>query len=284
MKRLIIVYIGILVILSCSACQLAHKKENDRLLAKVHNRTLYLSELDGMFPLGTTGEDSALIINAFVERWIRETLLLYEAERNIPSDLNIDKLVRDYRASLIRHNYEQVLVNELLDSVVTPEVLVEFYEKHIERYQLESPIIRCYFVKIPLSVAGIERFKSNWSNSANAESKAELINFCNQYAQTHLLEDSVWYRGVDILADLPEGTLSLDNISKREIVESDDDYHYFLKILDLKKKNEIAPLSFVEEEIRKTILRDRKLKLLEDKKNEMYELELRRNNIQIYTQ
>lgn len=283
MKRLNI-YMGITVILFFTACQLTYKKENDRLLAQVHNRSLYLSELDGMFPLGTTKEDSALIINAFMERWIREALLLYEAERNIPSDLNIDKLVRDYRASLIRHNYEQVLVNELLDSVVTPEVLVEFYEKHIERYQLESPIVRCYFVKIPLSAARIEDFKTNWNKSANAESRAELITYCNQYAQTHLLEDSVWYRGVDILVDLPEGTLSLDNISKREIIAVDDDYHYFLKILDVKKKNEIAPLSFVEEEIRKTILRDRKLKLLEDKKNEMYELELRRNNIQIYTQ
>ncbi len=86
--------------------------------------------MTGMFP---PGEDSSLIINAYVERWIRETLLLLEAERNIPSDLNIDKLVRDYRASLVRHSYEQFLVEQLLDSTVTKAELEALKAKQLEK-------------------------------------------------------------------------------------------------------------------------------------------------------
>ncbi|MCB0622902.1 MAG: hypothetical protein KDC43_02990, partial [Saprospiraceae bacterium] len=32
--------------------------ENDQLLAKVHNKTLYLSELEGMIPESSSSEDS----------------------------------------------------------------------------------------------------------------------------------------------------------------------------------------------------------------------------------
>ena len=70
-------------------------KAGDRPLAQVYNKTLYLSELEGVVPEGVSLEDSALIVSAYAQRWIREQLLMYEAERNIPKDLNIDELVRD---------------------------------------------------------------------------------------------------------------------------------------------------------------------------------------------
>ncbi len=75
-------------------------KADDQLLAQVYNKNLYASELADVVPEGTNPTDSSLLVTAFVQRWIRDQLLMYEAERNIPKDLNIDELVRDYRASL----------------------------------------------------------------------------------------------------------------------------------------------------------------------------------------
>ncbi len=266
-------------------CQFVQKQEaEDRLLAKVHNKTLYLSEMDGMFPEGTTGEDSSLIINAYIERWIREAILLYEAEKNIPSDLNIDKLVRDYRASLVRHNYEKIIVEQFLDSLVTADELLEFYNEHQEQYQLESPIVRCFFVKVSRSAPELEKVEGLWNNVSKQESYLQLVDYCAQYANAHLLEDSTWYRIEDIAVEFPQGMVSTENISRRELKHRDADYQYFLKIFEVKNKNEIAPISYVEEGIKKTILRNRKIKILEEKKEEMYELEMRRNNIEIYTQ
>lgn len=267
------------------ACQLVSKpNQPDRELAKVHNKSLYLSELDGMFPEGTSKADSFLIINAFVERWIRETLVLQEAERNIPSDLNIDKLVRDYRASLIRSNYEKILVEELMDSTINADELVAYYNKHQEEYQLEGIIIRCYFIKMPLSAPGANQVSTWWDMISNTENRARLTDYCSQYANMHLLEDSAWYRIEDIASELPRGMLATENASRRELTERAGDYQYYLRILDVKNKNQIAPLSFVQDQVRRVILRDRKQKLLEQKKEEMYDLEMRRNNIQVYTQ
>ena len=93
------------------------QKKEDKLLAEVYNKTLYLSDLDdNILPEGTSKEDSALIVSAYAQRWTREQLLMYEAERNIPKDLNIDELVRNYRASLIRFNYEEQIIFYVLST------------------------------------------------------------------------------------------------------------------------------------------------------------------------
>jgi len=260
------------------ACGKAGGQSQDTPLARVFNRTLYLSELDGLFPLG---QDSSLVIGAYVERWIREALLLHEAERNIPNDLNIDKLVRDYRASLVRHNYEQFLVEKLLDSIVTQQELEAFYENNKEQYQLETPIMRCFFIKVPLPVFNGEELRRLW-NSSRTDDYKRLVQYCSEFAEAHLLEDSTWHKVEDIAAELPQGLLSPDNPgSKREITLRDDQYEYYLRILELKNRQEIAPLSYIEDQARRFILRSRIDKLLEDKKNEMYDIELRRGNVEI---
>lgn len=113
----ILILLGLLtmVVAACTPVETG-KGQDDRLLATVFNRSLYLSDLDEMIPESASKQDSTLFINAFTERWVRENVLMHEAEVNIPQDLNIDRLVRDYRASLIKHNYEQILVELEMDS------------------------------------------------------------------------------------------------------------------------------------------------------------------------
>ncbi len=267
-----------------SGCQwFGEKTSEDRLLAKANNKMLYLSELDGMFPERISAGDSALIISAYAERWIREALLLHEAERNIPSDLNIDKLVRDYRASLIRNNYEKILVEELLDSMVTQEELRAFYEKNKEQYQLETPIVRCYLVKVPLPVPESQKLRDLWSDSDDKKKFRELVNYCNGHAEAHLLDKGTWYSVDDIADQLPQGTLTPDNAStKLDFIQRDGRFEYLFKVFEVKNRKDIAPFAYIEEQARKYILHQRKGKLLEQKKEEMYERAMRRGNVQVY--
>lgn len=113
-------------------------QQDDKLLAQVYNKNLYLSELEGIVPEGVTKEDSALMVNAYVQRWIREQLLMYEAERNIPKDLDIDELVRNYRASLVRFNYEEQIIAQQLDSVISEPELKTFYENNKDQFHSKA--------------------------------------------------------------------------------------------------------------------------------------------------
>jgi hypothetical protein len=266
---------------ACSGSQ-AKQKQTDPLLAKVHNKSLYLSEMEGMFPEGITAEDSNQIISLYAQQWIKEALLLHEAERNIPNDLNIDKLVRDYRASLIRHNYEQMLVENGLDSIIAQDELIEFYEQNKEQYQLETPIVRCYFLKVPLPVSDEEQLRSLW-NSDDPDDIPKLTTYCNMHAASYLLDKDSWHKVEDIAQEMPKGTITTDNISaKKEFSQRDEQYQYYFRLFEVKNRKDIAPLSYIAEQASKVILRARKEKLLAEKIEAMYEKELSRNNIHTY--
>lgn len=259
-------------------------RDNDRLLAKASNKSLYLSDLDGMLPEGTTSADSSLIINAYIQRWIKETLLLREAERRLPNDLNIDQLVRDYRASLIRDNYEKVLVEEFLDSTVTQAELTAFYEKNKGQYQLDVPIVRCHFLKVPLPVPEESMLRELW-NSKDTSDYKKLITYSNAYAEVHSLEDSTWQRIDNLALAFPKGTITVENISgKKDFTQKDDNYQFYFRLLEIRNKKEIAPLSYIENQARKVILHRRKIELLEDKKGQLFDIELRKNNVEIFYQ
>ena len=70
------------------------KQSSNKLLVTVYNKSLYLSDIEGMFPENATSQDSQMIITAYADRWIREQLVMSEAERNVPKDLNIDDLLK----------------------------------------------------------------------------------------------------------------------------------------------------------------------------------------------
>lgn len=271
--------IGLLV-----ACRNEPKPDTakeDVLLVTVHNKHLYKSELDGMVPMEATPQDSAMIANAFIEKWIRESLLMHEAEKNIPNDLNIDDLVRDYRASLIRHNYEQILVELLLDSIVTTPQITAYYEENKEQFRLDAPIIQCVFVEIPLNSPDFANAEKWWTDYLNGKPEA-FKQYTETQASNYLMVDSTWYRESQIQALLPKQQQQQSLTKNREIKTRDDQFQYYLKVFDRLAGNNIAPMGFVKDQIVRVILHQRKIKLLDDKREEIYEREINRNTIKVY--
>jgi hypothetical protein len=159
------------------------------LLARVYNKSLYIKDLEGMFPPGTSAYDSSLITNAYTQRWVREAVLLYEAENNLPKDLNIDRLVRDYRSSLVRNNYEQVLLEQLMETQISTPELAIFYDKNKIQYQLDNPIVKANVVVVPKIISVRDSLKYLWKNASDVN-LARLKNICEEYELAHILDGS----------------------------------------------------------------------------------------------
>ncbi|MCP9236408.1 hypothetical protein [Lewinella sp. JB7] len=269
------------LLISCTEAPIVDT--SDPVLARVHQRELRLSEMDGMFPERATTADSAMIIEAFVNRWARDAVLLWESEQNAPGDLNLDRLVRDYRASLVRSSYEEHLVSTKLDSTIAQTELEAFYEANKEQYQLEKPIVRCFFIRVPYPTPEEEALQDLWNNG-NPQDTAALAEYSRRYAEVALLRDSTWYSLEDVAAQLPEGTLTADNVnSKREFSQLDGTNRYYFRLFELKPRMEIAPLSYVIDQARRAILHGRKREVLERAREEIFERELDRNNIEFFT-
>ena len=273
----------LLLLIGCTSVTEEDSSGDDPLLARVHQRELRLSELEGMFPTGATAADSAVIIESFATRWARDAVLLWESEQHAPSDLNLDRLVRDYRASLVRSSYEEQLVSTRLDSTVTQQELEAYYEATKEQYQLERPIVRCLFVRVPYPTPEESLLRELWNNGKVPDTTA-LVTYTDRYAEVALLNDSVWYALDEIAEQLPEGTLTAGNVnSKREFSQQDGTHRYYFRLFELKARKEIAPLSYVVEQARRAILHARKREVLERSREEIFEREARRNNIEFFT-
>ena len=255
-------------------------KADDKLLAKVYNKSLFSSALEGVVPEGVPKEDSALMVAAYVQRWAHEQLLMYEAERNIPKDLDIDELVRSYRASLVRYNFEEQIIAQKLDSIVTEPELQAFYEANKDQFQLESMILKCLVLKLPGSAPDND-FNKLW-NSRNPADEPKLKALAAQKAVMAMLDRNKWYKLEEIAALLPKGTLTSDNIgSRREGTLKDGDFRYYYRVLDTAQGKGTAPFDYVKQQARRIILHKRKQDLLEHWKEDLYQKELKRENIQI---
>ena len=274
--------IAVVAVVVAAGCSGAEEADHDPLLARVHTRELRLSELEGMFGANATAEDSALVITAFVNRWSRDAALQWEAEQNLPPDLNIDRLVRDYRASLVSSHYEEVLASMRMDSTITREELEAYYEEHKSQYQLERPIVRCLFIRVPYPLQDEASLQQLWNNG-RVEDTTALTAYCDRFAEIALLDEKAWYGLDDIAAQLPEGVLTSANVgNKGEFSMREGSYRYYFRLLEVKPRLEIAPLSYIEEQARKVILYNRKRRVLEEAREEIFDRESRRNNIETF--
>jgi hypothetical protein len=273
----------LLCLIGCSFSQCGKKgaeKKEDKELASVYDRKLYLSALEGVVPPGTSTADSALLASAYIQRWLREQLMMYEAERNIPKDLDIDELVRNYRASLVRFNFEEQLIASQLDSTVTDAELLAYYEDNKDQFQLESTILKCQLLKLSLRASQNEINKLWYSRNPADESK--LVAYAKQWASLALMDKEKWYTLQEVASLLPKGTLSPDNIgSRREGTVSDGDFRYYYRVLESAQGKTTAPFDYVKDQAKQIVLHKRKLELLERWKEELYQKELRRENIKI---
>lgn len=276
------VWVGLILFEACQPPASSSRNDDDVLLARVYSQELYLSELKDMIPPNLPPEDSLEMLEAFVNRWVREAVLMEEAERAIPKDLNIDKLVRDYRASLVRHNYERRLVEQKLDSVVTHAEIQVFYQQSKEQFRLEEPVVRCHFVKAPLSAPRLKEVDA-WWEARDSASWEKLKMWAQSYAHVALLADSSWYKYSEIVAFLPPGMVHEDDPSRNEaFVRHEEGYRYYFRLLEWYPAGDIPPVAYVRDKIIRTILHRRKQKLLDEVREQMYQKALRHNDVQIF--
>lgn len=270
----------LLFILTFGACDWLPNRSADSVLASVGKRQLVQSQIEDLVPPNASTEDSINTVQLYMERWIREAVVLNEAEASVSEDLDIERLVEDYRSSLIKHNYEKVLVETFLDSTIQESELRKYYEADKDQYRLANTIVKGQVAIVGLKDDDVAEVRSIMTGNDGLDYEALMELMGNKQTPSSL--DTNWVDVDRILELLPAGTLSATSIKpvKREV--NDDNYRYFIRIDEVLNKESEAPFAYAKDKIRRVLLHQRKSKLLKEKREEMYERELRNKNIKIY--
>lgn len=253
-------------------------------LAKVNDETLYRADLDpSLFQGELSSEDSARLTSIFIENWIKQQLLFSHAENYVSSDDRIDKLVEDYRKSLVLQSYENMLLKERLDSAITFENLKAYYDEHKDKFLLEEPIVRCVFVKAPKDHPKLDSIRMA-IKLRDPLDYDRLMLFCNDPANpvTHNVDANVWLKFNFLVAKLPEQTLSSSYLTGTDYFETDSSYVYLLKILQYAPSNSQAPLDYVQKDIAEVLLHRRRKELVEKTAQELYNEAKNRGKFEIF--
>ncbi len=277
---------SILWISLCFACTTPNSSSEStkkKVLAQVYNKQLLASDLEDLLPESYKKEDSTMIYNAYIENWLRDAVLMHEAEQKISQNIDIDKLVKDYRSTLILHNYEEIIVETQLDSTISNAELEQFYETNKGSYQLKNPLIRVQFMKIPVNANEIDQL-DHWLSSEDKSDQLHLIEYCNTYAEVYYLNEEEWHEIQKIKRHIPTNLFPNSTFTQigLDIKRKDEQYKYYLRVLDIIQKNEAPPIDYIEEKARQIILQRRKSKLLEEHREKLYDKEI--SNVKVFTQ
>lgn len=130
-------------------------------MAKVGKEKLYSTEIEDFIPKGISPEDSTKLAGLYIDRWAIDRLYENMAEREMDkSELDVSRELEDYRRSLLKYRYEQLYVNQRLDTAITDSQIDEYYDSHKDQLRLSLPIVRARFVTVLKDSKNYSRVKS----------------------------------------------------------------------------------------------------------------------------
>ena len=267
-----------------SSCGNSVPEPDEKPLAKAGDMYLYPSELADAIK-NTDKADSAEAAKQYINRWVHETVLLQQAEKNLTEDKKkFDKMADDYRKSLITYQYESELVKQKLDTAVNDEEIAKYYEENKSNFELKDNIIKVIYVKLRRNAPKAEKVKG-WYKSNDTKDKDALEGWCHQYAENFYLDENAWLLFDDVLKEIPMKLYDKEAFlqNNRTIETQDSTYIYFVNIKGFMTKNSTSPLSFEKENIRNIILNKRKVELIKKMREDIYSEAVKNKSFEIYS-
>ncbi|MBK8701355.1 MAG: hypothetical protein IPN29_18140 [Saprospiraceae bacterium] len=270
-------------VINFSSCQLPWDKEDDlnkgNILAEVGNKKLYAADITSIIHAGTSAEDSMRILKGLVNNWVKDQLMILEAEKNLPKDINLNKMIDDYRSSLLLYNYESRLATEFLDTLVTVEQKKEYFNANADEFVLSESIGKYMLAKIPSNVKGLENFHKAWKKG----DKEDISDFCNEHAEYSDLDNLGWKTISQLESFLPKNFIPASWYGEnKDMRKKEKGHEYFIKIINFTKSNERPPFEYIEAKIEKVILNERKIRLLKQKKQQLFDKEFGGSKVKLY--
>lgn len=258
--------LGVLLLLfSLAACFRTGPDPNEVPVAKVYDNYLYLSHLKGIVRPGMSPEDSVLIMQNHIQKWINNQLMLHQAEQHLTNyEKELERKLADYRTTLLIHQYKQSYTKQHLDTLIPDKEIEEYYNSYSSNFLLNSNVIRGVFLVVPKTSP--ETWKPRrWYRSDSPENIIELEKYCAENGIEINYFEEEWVPLNDVLNVMPAVNLTADRIMRRSYYETmDSTNYYWLKISDYRKEGTVSPLEVVKDDIKSILLNKKKFELIRE--------------------
>jgi hypothetical protein len=258
---------------------------DDKLLARVGDRTLYASDLRDMFRGQPSPEDSVRLLESYVDMWAKKMLKVQEAERRFrSSEEEIESKVEEYRNSLLTFKLDQYYLDHYLDTAITESQIFDYHKANQERFPLESDLVKGVVVHLDARYRGRDRIKAMLA-SPTAENRRDVLEICLKNNFT-MWEAIAWsdanemasHIGLPLKIDLGKliATRGVQEYSARNDL-------YYVAVTDALLRGQPSPFELprVRETIRKVLINARRQEIVHRFEDSLLRMAVESNRAEI---
>lgn len=266
-----------LILLSFASC----KNKRDKVVAQVYYHKLYLSEVLENTPSGLSPEDSVALAHEYMDNWVKEKLVLHEAEKNLSvREKNFDKKMEEYRNSLLINAYYDKLVSDTSNFKISQEELDAFTKNFDKRYTVDKDIVKLNYVKLSKNSKLIAPVKAILFDESRRKGEREALTKMLGDSVEYLLDDDTWLYLDDIRNEVPFEVKESDLKSHYQYVDKTiAGNRYLLVILDYKNQRSVSETQEEMAAARMMLVNQRKRQFIEQHVNQLYEKALKEGAI-----
>ena len=278
-----LIRVGLILIVFLSACQ-QKKEDKGEIIVSVYGKNLYRSDLENIFYEGISYNDSVLRSKVYIDKWIRNQLLVRQAENNLdPSQLDFSKRLEEYRNSLVINRYETELINQNIDKEVTEDQIYEYYNNNSDEFRLNRDIVRYASVTLP------KDSKKKWIITKLLRDYDSIMvdsirSMAEQYASSFDMNIEQWHNFDEVVENF--NLKANDNKTYLEknkfVIVNGYDETTLIRFCEYRLVADISPCEMEMDRIKYIIMSNRKKVLLENLYEDLYSKALQEKAFEIY--
>ncbi|MEP2025060.1 MAG: peptidyl-prolyl cis-trans isomerase [Reichenbachiella sp.] len=283
-------YLAGIIILWMSSCEQLYNVDTSEeidhrvKIARVNDIYLYDEDISSLVPKGSQA-DSSMVVSKYVDTWVKKQLTIARASTELDFDeAKIERKILDYRYALMVHEFEMHYINQHLDKETSNEEIEKYYNEKFENFVLRQNIMRCLFAMVPVEAPQIENFRKLIRTYPDSNLE-EIQSYCYRFASKSSLEIDLWINFDEVISNTPLISVQekADFLKNNSFVEtSDENYYYFIRVLDYKISDQIAPLSYIKDDIESILINKKKVELRKELEEEVYKVAKENNEFEVY--
>ena len=265
MRRGVVIAILGIVLSALTSCRAISSLLHDHgVVAQAEGVKLYRAELDALIPTGLSPEDSTELARKYITTWASDLIYQKVAQQQLSkSERDVTKELEDYRKSLLKYRYEQLYVNERLDTAVADELVEEYYAAHPEKFMLQRPLLRARYLNIAKDSPAIKSLKKMMKSSdPNVLVEADSVAY--SVALKFTTWNNEWIDAAALAGEFGTDYNTMLQSINNGWIESADTTGYLklAYIPEILHKGELAPIEYSAPDIKDIILSARKQALI----------------------
>ncbi len=262
-------------------CTAFEKKQQAGAAVELNGQYIYYSTLDSL-TLGLDSVDSARVCEQYIRQWAEDLLVYEEGEKRLSNTDReaINKMVVDYKQTLLAQAYERILMDRRMDKKFADSAVVAVYEQMPDRFTLDESLMKGIIVVVPNDAPKLDKLRKQLAEvSLDAIEKYAYQNACGY----ELFVDK-WLTATQIISRIPMERTELENKLRysNHIEYADSAKTYILQITDKHMRGEAMPIDYARPQIEKILMNARQVEFMHNERKRMYKEAIESDKIKLY--